>query len=323
MNKGNSITHVSRLEWLDVAKSIAIILMVLGHSSIPQYVSNYIFAFHMPLFFIASGLTTNWNNYTFGQFFKRRCLSLILPFFIYSAIVLMIYIQYDWMTFSQWLQKGWGDGYALWFIPVLFFASLTVKCLWVFRDVRGVNIFWLAIILILIVGIDFYHFHIRLPWALSTVPYATFLIALGSELGVAHKGTKLEISISKNNQILSGLTAAFIVGLISHFWRLDLCFNIISPAFPLTIGAITGTYMIFMLSIFLCNTNGFKHVTNILRMIGQETYIVVAFSPIIIILINHYVIIDPILKYGVLLLILVLLCIVKNYIKIKVKALVN
>lgn len=51
-----------RLIWLDIAKATVIILMVLGHTSIPNSLSNFIWAFHMPLFFIASGWTTNWES---------------------------------------------------------------------------------------------------------------------------------------------------------------------------------------------------------------------------------------------------------------------
>lgn len=45
----------NRVAWLDIAKGMAIILMVLGHTSIPAVASNFIYAFHMPLFFIALG----------------------------------------------------------------------------------------------------------------------------------------------------------------------------------------------------------------------------------------------------------------------------
>ena len=48
-----------RLKWLDIAKGLGIILMVLGHTSIPKFASDFIWSFHMPLFFIASGFTTN------------------------------------------------------------------------------------------------------------------------------------------------------------------------------------------------------------------------------------------------------------------------
>ena len=45
-----------RISWIDVTKGIAIYLVILGHSLIGLKVNDYIFAFHMPLFFIASGL---------------------------------------------------------------------------------------------------------------------------------------------------------------------------------------------------------------------------------------------------------------------------
>ena len=45
-----------RLEWIDLAKGIGIILMIIGHMpSIPSAVHNWIFSFHMPLFFFLSG----------------------------------------------------------------------------------------------------------------------------------------------------------------------------------------------------------------------------------------------------------------------------
>ena len=126
-----------RLKWLDIAKAIAIMLMVVGHTSIPSIASDFIYAFHMPLFFIASGWTTKWNKYSFGDFVKRRCRSLLLPFFFYSVIVLLIQVHYGWMTLDEWLIKGWGDGYALWFIPVLFMASIIARSLYVFKDIGG------------------------------------------------------------------------------------------------------------------------------------------------------------------------------------------
>lgn len=79
-----------RLKWLDIAKGITIILMVIGHTSIPDPFSRFIYAFHMPLFFIASGWTTNWNKYNYMEFAKRKFRSIMVPFMVYSVIVLSI-----------------------------------------------------------------------------------------------------------------------------------------------------------------------------------------------------------------------------------------
>lgn len=46
-----------RLVWVDIAKGIAIILMIIGHE-ISGNIRTFIFSFHMPLFFILSGFTS-------------------------------------------------------------------------------------------------------------------------------------------------------------------------------------------------------------------------------------------------------------------------
>lgn len=79
-----------RLQWLDIAKGLTIILMVLGHTSIPEFASRFIWAFHMPLFFIASGWTTNWEKKSLVEFTRHKFRTIMVPFFVYSAIVLTI-----------------------------------------------------------------------------------------------------------------------------------------------------------------------------------------------------------------------------------------
>ena len=45
-----------RIEWLDIAKGIGILLVILGHClNINQRSFHLIFTFHMPLFFLLSG----------------------------------------------------------------------------------------------------------------------------------------------------------------------------------------------------------------------------------------------------------------------------
>lgn len=46
----------NRNRWLDIAKGIAIILMVAGHTPIPSVMSHFIYAFHMPLVLYLFGI---------------------------------------------------------------------------------------------------------------------------------------------------------------------------------------------------------------------------------------------------------------------------
>jgi len=55
--------NTKRLDWIDIAKGIGIILVVLGHTLVPQvretgfagFLWIFIYNFHMPLFFFLSG----------------------------------------------------------------------------------------------------------------------------------------------------------------------------------------------------------------------------------------------------------------------------
>ena len=56
-----------RIEWIDISKGIAILLVIFGHVSILPWApyKKLIFSVHMPLFFIVAGLTAsgeNWNT---------------------------------------------------------------------------------------------------------------------------------------------------------------------------------------------------------------------------------------------------------------------
>lgn len=98
----------NRNRWLDIAKGIAIILMVAGHTPIPDVVSHFIYAFHMPLFFIASGLVSNYEKYSLVNYIKHKSYTLLLPFVCYSAIVALFINAMGELDVMRLLKRGWG-----------------------------------------------------------------------------------------------------------------------------------------------------------------------------------------------------------------------
>jgi fucose 4-O-acetylase-like acetyltransferase len=123
---------------LDALRGLAILLVVLGHSisnavnlyqattyNLQYYVSNFIYTFHMPLFFLVSGYVLFGKRIRIGD----RAIRLLLPFFAWIPIYWMVnrYIHhYPWpvkflATFKDTvLQPGAG----LWFLPTLFLCAL-------------------------------------------------------------------------------------------------------------------------------------------------------------------------------------------------------
>lgn len=41
----------SRIKWIDAAKGLGIVLVVMSHAPIDETLKAFLFAFHMPLFF--------------------------------------------------------------------------------------------------------------------------------------------------------------------------------------------------------------------------------------------------------------------------------
>lgn len=281
--------------WLDIAKGIAITLMVAGHTPIPSVMSHFIYAFHMPLFFIASGLVSNYEKYSLMDYIKHKSYTLLLPFVCYSTIVAFLMYFIGELDVIDYIKSGWG-GYALWFIPILFMASVLVRITFLAKK-RYVRRF--IMLCLLYIGYSLRHYEISLPWNLSVLPYASFLVMLGEELADYKK--RIEIPCRYWDTLL----LAIITAVISNFWQLDLAWNQIIPVIPLTLGAFTGMLMAFRLSVWIKNTS--TMFSSILQQVGRETYVVLAFSQVTIMCINNFFTLNPLLKYGILVIVLILL----------------
>lgn len=292
-----------RLPWLDISKGITIILMVAGHSAMPNELLRFVFAFHMPLFFITSGITTKYSS--FPNFLIKKTKGLLFPFIIYSVVVLILKAVLSNISindvFVNWLKMGWL-GIALWFVPVLYLSLVVSWCINMISNKWGYVIFTLSL---LIIGEVLNYYSIWLPWNMATVPYATFFIIAGywfkpycSVIDCRHFKWYIYVVLF------------MVTFVISHFWRLDMAWNKCSPIIPLTIGALSGTALIFLVSKFIEAKSTL--LTKVLSAIGRETFAIMAFSQIIIGCLNNYITIPFYVKYILLFCIFVIIISLKN-----------
>lgn len=82
-----------RLDYIDYAKGIGILLMVIGHYEYLNHAfMQWIFSFHMPMFFLFSGyLDYRFNLKTNAYVYvKKRVYSLLIPYIAFSLIVLVL-----------------------------------------------------------------------------------------------------------------------------------------------------------------------------------------------------------------------------------------
>ncbi len=86
-----------RIKWIDVAKGLGLILVVVGHfwygSNLP-IINQAIYSFHVPMFFMLSGLTSAYSTkqVTFAELAKKKAVRLLVPSAIFIAITIPVYI---------------------------------------------------------------------------------------------------------------------------------------------------------------------------------------------------------------------------------------
>ncbi len=101
-----------RLLWVDMAKSFALILVVVGHPVTASVYAVYIYWFHMPVFFILSGYLFKplkaWEE--FGGWAVKRCRELLIPYFCYVGLVTLAryYFVYRYLHVLE-LSYVWND----------------------------------------------------------------------------------------------------------------------------------------------------------------------------------------------------------------------
>lgn len=136
--RGNMTVKEKRLDDIDMVKGIGIILVVIGHSTyVSENVLTWLASFHMPLFFVASGiLFAHKRSYEepFASYVKKRFCGMMIPYFWFSLIYIGVDYYYLYahpevidlqFIHSAILQAVSLYGISvLWFLPAIFFGEL-------------------------------------------------------------------------------------------------------------------------------------------------------------------------------------------------------
>ena len=86
----------NRIDWIDVAKGIAIILVVAGHVGYPIMGKAAIYSFHMPLFFMASGFVLfRHPEHSIKELFIRLIRGIIVPYVCFNIVTILFYKGID------------------------------------------------------------------------------------------------------------------------------------------------------------------------------------------------------------------------------------
>lgn len=103
---------IERIKWIDCAKGIAILLVIIGHTIVDP-LRGLIFSFHMPLFFIVAGAIYKYSNNWFEIWnrTKKSFIQLMIP--AIAAFIIRSYLRYGIVSVDKLVRDViWGSGVA-------------------------------------------------------------------------------------------------------------------------------------------------------------------------------------------------------------------
>jgi fucose 4-O-acetylase-like acetyltransferase len=155
---------MNRIASIDYTKGFAIIMLLLSHCITENgYLKTWIFAWHMPIFFVICGILNTIrypNGITFNKFsswFKRRIKQIFIPYFVFGSLYIFFlgglsFISGEKPIIAEKFVSllSMNGIVSMWFLPVFFFSEL----LYVFFIAKTSKIiqylFILSIILLLL-----------------------------------------------------------------------------------------------------------------------------------------------------------------------------
>ncbi len=154
-----------RLDYLDMAKGLGMILVLIGHLqgdsifTFSPYIHPlcvYIFSFHMPMFFIISGILLAIKNdeiRPFREVAASRFRGIMIPYFWFSFFYLLVVvialikgeIAVQTLYLNIWYVLGLYGMNVLWFLPALYLGELLF--LFTRRKIREDSLFITVVVL--------------------------------------------------------------------------------------------------------------------------------------------------------------------------------
>jgi fucose 4-O-acetylase-like acetyltransferase len=258
-----------RIEYLDIARGIGILLVVLGHNdfaALSPFFHQVIYSFHIPLFFFLSGYFIN-ISLPFRDHFKKRFHAVLKP---YLFTILLIYfgaVSFQNMGFETAIGRmvkalygsiNYIDWAQLWFLPNLFVVSLyAFLFLKVLSRLQNRPVTWGILLATLALTLPF--LHVFYPFSLSVfgkeyelygLPFSLDLVLLSGFFFIMGNEVRQVSSESTFNSLFIPIAAG--IGLVllnvSFPYSVDVAKRIYESFFVNTAEAVLGILLVLALS---------------------------------------------------------------------------
>lgn len=173
-----------REAWIDVVKGLGIIFVVIGHVNTEGFLLQWIYTFHMPLFFALSGflLKKFSADVSFGKFFLKRTQTILWPFVLFRVLLFIYWIIVE----SHFRPMDLGP---IWFLIVLYIVELIAYPVLIKEtDVQSVVVKMICLALLLWISMkDILPVNFFTAWGVRCLN-GLFWYIVGYQFGVAGGG---------------------------------------------------------------------------------------------------------------------------------------
>ncbi|MCQ2471193.1 MAG: acyltransferase family protein [Clostridia bacterium] len=269
-----------RIHWIDISKGIAILCVFIGHTiSTPKIFSDFVYYFHMPLFFFMSGYCFSAKRNT-KDFIVNKLKTVVLPIFTLgftgSVIVAVLMnflkheeIQWKWIFLNPVIQ--YKEHCLLWFLASLFVA-LTVFyfIVRIFKD-KLVPIAITSILLSVSTLVLIKTTSIFLPWNIQTSLVSLMFISVGYII----KKTSFYKKLNHIWVLVATAFACIIFGYLNDnfFESVEMHSNDYGNPLLFYLSALAGCLMVMSFSILI-------EKNSVLEYFGKNSLIFYALEPI-------------------------------------------
>lgn len=274
---------MKRIDWIDYAKGLGIILMVMGHYQyLNSDINKWIFSFHMPLFFLISGFLTSSRNIECGKYIIKRFKLLFIPFFLFGFITyLLSFIIGKGYPIQEFILNIFNNrGAGMWFLHTLFLVNIMYLILYRLSKLKKF-ILW---IILIVTSYFSSKYNIHLPLRAEVIPICLSFFLLGDIL----KPEILKLEKLNNYALYTFAILSLITNiiLVSYSNRMDIAENR-TGGYLFIITAITGIIPILSLSLILARLKSYcRYIKNILKFCSINAIIILIFHPYIFSFIN-------------------------------------
>lgn len=278
---------------INIAKGLGIMLMVIGHSCCPQWLHNFIYVFHMPLFFFLSGYCFN-DKYANDRitFIRHRIKGLYVPFVKYNLLFLCLhnlfyrlhFIDAPISSFSEFAYKVGGTLLMgqleelvgpYWFLRYLFIAAIIF--LFIFILLRHHQRILISMMFLMpFVATILSYYHVR-HFLTDVTILSIFFFACGY----------LAQRLSLNRQpVLYALLSIAVVTIASWYLHSEIIYMRYQDCIAYSFCALIGIYAVMALSLYINDYGGRMHKLAI--YVGKHTIVILTWHILLFRFINHF-----------------------------------